>query len=163
MKHLNSLRSTLWMRPSKRTHGTLTSMGILAPEILSELQALMAEHNPYVGQLKYGLEILRETENATQIQLTIRPDIVPNGAHARVYNAPTVSEVAAVIPEPDTVKRPCDIILHKRGGGVQIISHTNPSYDSLHYMVFHMRGGFGWHIDIPQVGETVDPICGGAK
>ena len=133
--------------------------GALAPEVLSELQAIMAEHNPFLGQFKYALEILRENENSVAVQITIRPDMVPTGAHARVYNAPTVSEVAAVIPEPDVVRRPCDIVLHKRGGGVQIISHTHPYYDSLHYMIFHMRGGFGWHIDIPQVGETIDPTA----
>jgi hypothetical protein len=131
--------------------------GSLAPEILSELQATMEDYNPFLAQFKYALEILRQTDNSVAIQLTIRPDMVPEGAHTRVYNAPTAPEVAAIIPEPDKVTRPCDIILHKRDGGIKIISHTHPSYDSLHYMVFHMCGGFGWHIDIPQIGETVDP------
>jgi hypothetical protein len=132
--------------------------GSLAPEILSELQAIVREHNPFLSQFKYALEVLRESPNAVAIQLTIRPDMVPGGSHERVYNAPTIPEVAAIIPEPDKVNRPCDIILHKRGGGVQIISHTHPHYDTLHYMVFHMRGGFGWHMNIPHVGETIDPL-----
>ena len=131
--------------------------GALAPEILAELQALMGEYNPFLGQFKYALEILRETPGSVAVQLTIHPDKVPDGAHARVYNAPSVSEVAAVIPNYDMVKRPCDIVLHRRDGGVQIISHTHPGYDSLHYMVFHMAGGFGWHVNIAQVGATVDP------
>ena len=50
---------------------------------------MMAEHNPFWGQFKYALEILRESENSVAVQTTIRPDMVPMGAHACVYNAPT--------------------------------------------------------------------------
>ena len=69
----------------------------------------------------------------------------------RRYNLPTANnEVAAIIPGDSSEEHSNhrDIILRLRGGGLQRISHLNPSYSSLHYVLLFPHGEDGWHPEI---------------
>ena len=68
------------------------------------------------------------------------------------YNLPTADEeVAAVIPGDGTEEHSDhrDIVLCLHGGDLKRISHLNPSYSCLHYVLLFPNGEDGWHIDIP--------------
>jgi len=129
----------------------------LHPDVLADLQQTMNDHNPYVELFKYGLELTRADANVETLLLCIRPANAradPN-AHARTYNAPGTSEVAAIIPgDPDARPHHTEIILNLREGGLQIINSTSPHYDPLHYVCFYMKGELGWEPDIPMTGPN---------
>ncbi|GBM85996.1 hypothetical protein AVEN_147101-1 [Araneus ventricosus] len=72
-----------------------------------------------------------------QCMLIIRADRTPVGEHERRFNAPTVNEVAIVVVADGSDRR--DIIIQKRGEGLERIVETYRSYDSLQYPLFFGR------------------------
>ena len=74
----------------------------------------------------------------------------------RRYNAPTASDVAAIMIGDDYNVDPSnrDILLKLHDGGLQRISELHPSYDPLHYVLLFPKGDDGWHIDIPLAGTV---------
>jgi hypothetical protein len=70
------------------------------------------------------------------------------------YNLPTAPEVAAIIPGTghEDVDQHRQIILHLKapaqGGSLQRISHLNPLYAPLHYVLLFPNGELGWHSGI---------------
>ena len=73
----------------------------------------------------------------------------PQGRHARTYNLPASSEVAALLPGDATGN--LDIILRCRAGDGQElwrISTYHRSYDPLHYVLLFPTGCDGWHLGL---------------
>ena len=66
----------------------------------------------------------------------------------RRYNAPVVSEVAAlIVDDGEAPAASRDIILRKvGGGGLKRIYSTNQAYDALSYPLLFPRGEAGWQI-----------------
>jgi hypothetical protein len=64
---------------------------------------------------------------------------------------PTANEIAAVIPGDgsEEVSDHRDIVVRLQGGGLHCISHLNPAYSTLHYVLLFPHGEDGWHKDIP--------------
>jgi hypothetical protein len=59
-------------------------------------------------------------------------DEVPHGQHERVFNAPSVTELAAIIfcDDDDTTKSQSrEIVIRNTGGGLEHIASTHSSYD----------------------------------
>jgi hypothetical protein len=77
------------------------------------------------------------------------------GDDRRRYNAPTVSEIAVLMPgdgSRETAFR--DVILKSRDGGLSRINEMNPSYDPLHYPLLFSSGDLGWAHDLALVGTS---------
>lgn len=55
---------------------------------------------------------------------------------------------AVVVPRPSDRKASRDIVVRKRGGGLQYISDGNPAYTCLHYILLYPWGDLGWHYDL---------------
>jgi hypothetical protein len=55
------------------------------------------QHNYLIRQLKCAKDIIDNTDNSQNYQIVISADKVPRGEHSRRFNAPTVSEVAAIM------------------------------------------------------------------
>ena len=79
--------------------------------------------------------------------------VLPETRANRTENLPTVNEVAVLIPDSQgqsilllTIGR--DIILQRRGGTLQRISETHPSYDALQYPLLFPNGEDGWSINL---------------
>ncbi len=72
----------------------------------------------------------------------------------RRYNAPAVSEVAALIVDSGGETHGRDIILRRNGGGLQRIYTTNQAYDALAYPLLFPRGEAGWQPGMQYFGEN---------
>ena len=123
----------------------------LNPVIMTNLQAMLHETNPYVPLYRQAYHIMHERPPAAHQDVTVRL-CAERHQDLRRYNLPNANEeVAAIIPGDGSEECSShrDIVLHLSGGGLTRISHLHPSYSSLHYVFLFPYGEDGWHIDIP--------------
>jgi hypothetical protein len=121
-------------------------------EILAIIRRYLLDHNSFIRSLKTCVELYN---NYPQYKLVISEDARPQNAPTRTYNAPTSTEVAAIVitEGSDEVDAPSkrDIVIHARTNGpLQRISSTHSSYDSLSYVITHFYADKGWTFNIPQ-------------
>ena len=83
-------------------------------------------------------------------EIIIRADKTPTGEHPRRYNAPSASEVAAIIVE-GTEANFRDIVLSQRNGSLKRVNETHRLYDPLQYSLLFPRGEDGYYLKIWQV------------
>jgi len=97
-----------------------------------------------------------------EYRMVIHADRRPSSEHARRYNGPSASEVAALIPgsEDGEVGRR-DIVLRRRGqvnsNGNEVLDSVNighRSYDPLSYVLINPYGRDGWHMELRISEET---------
>ncbi|VDI62821.1 Hypothetical predicted protein [Mytilus galloprovincialis] len=121
----------------------------LDKDILTDLQTMMHECNPFVHTFKHAADVMKTNEN---FQLILTSDTTKD---SRRYNLPTSSEISVILPGTNTTepsKR--DIVLycrstnHPEGHNIIHINETHSKYDSLHYVLLFPFGEDGWHIDI---------------
>ncbi|UYV65486.1 hypothetical protein LAZ67_3004489 [Cordylochernes scorpioides] len=122
---------------------------ITKPQIVSILQDMLHRHNPYVHLFKASIEKMPSPD----YKLVIKADKAPPGHHPRTFNAPTINEVAIVIVQENCDRR--EIVLSKRGSGVQRINEFHRSYDALQYPLVFWNGQDGYHFHIPQLIDGV--------
>lgn len=67
------------------------------------------------------------------------------------YNRPSTNEIALVMPDGATELQR-DIVVYKRGGGIQWINTWNPAYGPLHYVLLFPYGEHGFQRGIPHHG-----------
>jgi len=124
----------------------------LDEEILQNLLNMLDECNPYIQNFRHVRDLI-QTNVSDEIFMIIHADRTQD---LRRYNAPTASEVAAIMVgdghESCTANR--DILLKMRNGNLQTISEIHPSYDPLHYVLLFPRGDDGWHVDVPLIGSV---------
>ncbi|UYV63108.1 hypothetical protein LAZ67_2003162 [Cordylochernes scorpioides] len=118
---------------------------ITKPHIVSILQDMLHQHNPYVHLFTASIEKMPSPD----YKLVIKADKAPPGHHPRTFNAPTINEVAIVVVQESCDRR--DIVLSKRGSGVQRINEFHRSYDALQYPLVFWNGQDGYHFHIPQL------------
>lgn len=70
-------------------------------EIIQDLQKMLKKENMYVHRFKQAYEHLQEN-NVENVKIVFHSKEKQNGSHRKVYDAPTVHEVAAILPEDDT-------------------------------------------------------------
>lgn len=86
--------------------------------ILEELESEIKQVNPFVRDFL----MIKEMPNVQEGKLVISASAKPVKEHSRRYNAPTgFSEVSILTTEDKH-----DIVIHKRGGGLQEVSGLNP-------------------------------------
>ena len=87
-------------------------------------------------------------QGGADVRMVIRPEGAPD---PRRYNAPTVPEVAVIMPGDgygeEVASR--DIVLHARTGCLQRITETHRAYDALHYVLHFPLGEDGWQLKNP--------------
>ena len=69
----------------------------------------------------------------------------PTGEHARRYNEQLNLQEVSIL----TSSEPHDLVLEKRGGGLQTISDLNPKGMPLHFTLLFPYGTFGWDPNTP--------------
>ncbi|KIJ35047.1 hypothetical protein M422DRAFT_262790 [Sphaerobolus stellatus SS14] len=110
---------------------------------MQALQVILTNCNPYIQLYKSAREILEEQPNHSNLTLWLHFDATKD---QRRYNAPTSTEVAALLLGPaDQPYDKRDIILYLWGGGVCRIDEGSPYYTPLHYVLLFPKGEFGWH------------------
>ncbi|KAG6674120.1 hypothetical protein I3842_15G025900 [Carya illinoinensis] len=117
----------------------------LDPSIIARLMDIL-EVNPYCRFFR-TLSNISSLENHT---IRIRSDI---DLDQRVYNAPLVSQVAAIWTETDncTEQKGRDIIVFNKAGGSHIVQYYFGCYDPLQYPLLFPFGDSGWYQGIKKV------------
>ncbi|XP_013922463.1 PREDICTED: uncharacterized protein LOC106549361 [Thamnophis sirtalis] len=96
------------------------------PQLFSQLQKLLREHNKYILELKAAVDSVPKGHK--DFQVVINSDRKPSGEHRGRFNAPMTTEVAVLIVSQDFEKR--EIVLHIRDNRLLPISETHHAYDS---------------------------------
>ena len=114
-------------------------------ELLQRIQDCLHEVNPFVHDFKQILEISDEEIADGVLVISAK---APTGEHARRYNAQTNLKEVRIL----TNTQSHDLVLQKRGGGLQIVSDLNPNGMPLHFTLLFPEGTKGWdqflkHVD----------------
>jgi hypothetical protein len=113
----------------------------LDPEILADLQTMLADHHQYVPKFKHAFEILGQHTGPEDVSVRLR--LTPQQDRRR-YNLPTADEVAIILPGA-SADQPRDIVLRCRDGFLQRISDLHTAYTPLQYPLLFPRGENGWY------------------
>ena len=112
--------------------------GQVERNIILRLQDLLREcNNPYYNVYFTAMERIR---NQLPVSLRLRT-IVDNHVDQRRYNQPTADEVAVILPgsgEEQSHHR--DLVIHERGGALQVVSELRSDYLSLRHPMLFPRG-----------------------
>ena len=112
-------------------------------QVLQTVQAVIHEHNPYVKDFKQIMELSEEDIGDGKIVISAKG---PSSEHPRRYNAPTNLNEVCILMNPGKH----DLIVQKRGGGLQHVSDLNPSGMPLHFTLLFPHGTHGWDQDLRQ-------------
>lgn len=123
---------------------------MLDPNILQKIMQLLDEINP--------LALFRMAKDRIKQQQTIDFHIRLIGirhATMREYNAPTTSEVAAlIVSDLGASTTGKDIIIDDKNHGLKRITESHPSYMALQYPILSPYGEDSYHPDIPYCIEN---------
>jgi hypothetical protein len=129
----------------------------LDPRIMTALQMTLNEFHPFMPLYKHAYQIMTEKPPEEHANVEARILLQPS-ADRRCYNLPAeAEEVAAIIPGTgeENKSKHCEIVLCLRapenGYPLKMISHLNPLYAPLHYVLLFPFGDLGWHEKIPAV------------
>jgi hypothetical protein len=105
------------------------------------LQNMLLTFNRYSSMFLHAYEYLEHTESR-DFCLRILAD--PSSDLHR-YNAPSVDEIAVIVPGDKTHPvDPQDVVLHRRNGDLHFIHDHHCAYASLHYVLLFPFGTDGW-------------------
>ena len=111
----------------------------LITKMMKKLQEMLKTFNPFVKDVLHICEIPDQELSEGKLILSCKER--PKGAHARQYNLPqSLSEVSVL-----TNSLPGDMVLHKRGGGLQEIYDIHPSAQPLHFVLLFPLGTKGYY------------------
>ncbi|XP_058726554.1 uncharacterized protein LOC131597913 [Vicia villosa] len=113
-------------------------------DVVGKLKDMLDNCNPHAKAFQMARDLLRGNPF---LDLKIRL-ICDRPQDGRVYNTPTVSEVAALIVgdiDPDTTR---DIIIHARNGHLQQITKFHPAYLAYQYPLIFVYGEDGYRKNI---------------
>ena len=110
--------------------------------VLGKVQNVLQQVNPFVHDFKQIVEI--PDEELGKGILVINAKAKPTGEHTRRYNVQTNLKEVSVL----TSCQPHDLVLNKRGGGLQSISDLNPKAMPLHFTLLFPYGTYGWDQDL---------------
>ena len=112
-------------------------------ELLQTVQDCLHESNPFIHDFKQILEIPDEEIANGKLIISAR---APTGEHTRRYNAQLDLKEVSIV----TNCQNHDLVLHKRGGGLQTVSDLNPNGMPLHFTLLFPYGTKGWDQDQKQ-------------
>ena len=113
--------------------------------ILLKLQDMLKAINPFVKDLIHICEIPEEQLSAGTLVISCKER--PTGSHERRYNAQqSLTEVSVL-----TNCIPGDMVIRKRGGGLQEIYDIHPVAQPLHFVLLFPFGTKGYHADLKHV------------
>jgi len=120
----------------------------LDPNILGALETMLRTYNPFPKTFQFAYEIL-QTARIESVPLHIFMKIITEqGMDQRVYNQPTVNEIAALLSDDNATPATRDVIVRLRPTianpyALQRIPTTSPLYHLLHYVLIFPRGECG--------------------
>ena len=112
-------------------------------KLLQDIQSVIHEVNPFVKDFKQIIEMPEEEISEGKIVITAK---TPNNEHTRRYNAPVNLQEVSILIDPGKH----DLVLQRRGGGLQTISDLNPKGMPLHFTLLFPFGTHGWDPEYTQ-------------
>ena len=114
--------------------------------VLTKVQNLLHDHNPFVKDFKQIIEIPSEELGLGKIVISAKAR--PTGEYERRYNAQINLQEVSILTRPEKH----DLVLQLRCGSLQSISDLNPKGMPLHFTVLFPFGTYGWdpekkHVD----------------
>jgi hypothetical protein len=109
-------------------------------DIVAKLKQMLDEHNVHAKGFRMARDLLKDGE-LHDLKLKL---IAERKSDGRIYDQPTVSEVAALIVGDVDTGEKRDIILHKSGGRLQRIDEFHPAYLSYQYPIIFPYGEDGY-------------------
>ncbi|XP_058755824.1 uncharacterized protein LOC131629044 [Vicia villosa] len=120
--------------------------GIERP-VVKKLKMMLDQHNVHAKAFRMARDVLR-TNSFTDLKLRFISDRSEDG---RVYNKPTVSEVAALIVGDIDSADKRDILIQRRNGGLQRIDEFHPAYLAYQYPLIFPYGEDGYRKNIMHI------------
>ena len=109
-------------------------------QTVQKLQNLLRKVNPFVKDFLHICEIPDDQLKDGKIVLSCRKKDRPNDAHERRYNTQTSFSEVSIL----TNFLPSDLVLRKRGGGLQHIYDLHPDANPLHFVLLFPYGTPGY-------------------
>ena len=122
---------------------TSKAQKIVLRQVLKVVQDAIHENNPYIKDFKQILEMSDEAISEGKIVISAKG---PSNEHARRYNVPTNLNELCILVNPGNH----DLVIHRRGGGLELVSDLNPSSMPLHFTLLFPYGTHGWDQDTKQ-------------
>ena len=120
-------------------------------DLLQVVQDSIHQVNPYVKDFLQIIEMPEEQLGGGKIVISSKG---PSNEHARRYNAPTNLNEVCILMNPGKH----DLVIQRRGGGLQYVNDLNPSGMPLHFTLLFPYGTKGWDSESRQtVGRRITP------
>ena len=116
-------------------------------ELLQVVQDTVHEVNPYVKDFIQIIEMPAEDIGEGKIVIAAKG---PRNEHARRYNAPINLNEVCVLMNPGKH----DLVLQRRGGGLEYVNDLNPSGMPLHFTLLFPYGTHGWDPETRQAASN---------
>lgn len=116
----------------------------LDPQVVIKLIIMLDEHNVFAKSFRMAKERC-ETTPTTYLRLKLISDRPIDG---KIYNLPTISEVAALIVGDVDTPSNTDIILERQSGKLQRINKLHASYLGLQNPLLFVYGEDGYRHDV---------------
>ncbi|XP_058764578.1 uncharacterized protein LOC131638036 [Vicia villosa] len=114
------------------------------PEIFQQLSSMLYEHNTHAKSFQREKERIN-SDNVHNLKLRLISDRKTDG---RIYNHPTMSEVAALIVGDVDTAEERDIIMEKRSGKLKRIDEFHAIYLAYQYTLIFPYGEDGYRPDV---------------
>ena len=117
--------------------------------IFRTLETMLRKHNPFPKIFQFAYEILQTTRIESAPLRVFMKIVTEEGMDQRVYNQPTVDEIAALFSDDNATPAVRDVIvrLHPSADNTYILQRvpsTSSLYHLLHYVLLFPRGECGW-------------------
>ncbi|GBP82283.1 hypothetical protein EVAR_86637_1 [Eumeta japonica] len=119
--------------------------------LISQIQNMLHEVNPYVRSFKAVIDSIPQGQN-NNYKVIIKADRRPAEEHRGRYNAPVVDEVAVILVDQKCDRR--DIALRSHDDRLQRICETHRSYDALQYPLIYFHGEDSYNFGRYQVNPS---------
>ena len=133
----SALESTLRFQNLRIPSSTSNAQKSILKKLLQTVQDVIHENNPNVKDFKQIIEMPEEEIGQGKIVISAQG---PRNEHARRYNAPINLSEVSILMNPGKH----DLVVHRRGGGLQYVSDLNPSGMPLHFTLLFPYGTHGW-------------------
>ncbi|XP_045511060.1 uncharacterized protein LOC123705982 [Colias croceus] len=120
--------------------------------LISQLQNMLHQVNPYVRSFKAAIDSIPQGQNNNNYKVIIKADRRPAEEHRGRYNAPVADEVAVILVDQECDRR--DIVLRTHDDRLQRIYETHRAYDALQYPLIYFHGEDGYNFGLYQVNPN---------
>ena len=119
-------------------------------KVMEKLQSMMCEVNPYVKDFLQICEI--PDEEIKDGKLVISCKARPEGQHERRYNEQQCLSEVSILTNSESA----DLVIRKRGGGLQFVNDIHPSTQPLHFTLLFPYGTKGYDSETKQRNNTIN-------